>query len=363
MEGSTPASLENSFSSDRVLFLCSHVPSSNAKEAGHKTAWRNIERLATKSQVDLLLIVNDRELSDIPNTWPDGVRLLHVMGLSQWQKVFSVLFGFGVWSPRFAVRFNKRGVDLIGKLLSGCVYSEVWCEFTEIGCYVDLFPDKVRLTVSAHDVLIQWALRCKGFLRYFASSVFLDELKIMRRADAVIVQSPKDADLIRSLYSIDSVIVDRPALSDFVKCIHRNSSTIKPFSLLFWGAMARPENYNAILGFLKDHWPLIKHAYPQAVIFVVGSNPPSELFAYASDDVVVTGFVEDPSSYFEMAAVGIAPLQEGAGVKVKVLEMLEAGIPVISTPVGAEGIVADDLLTVVDYIGFNKKIRQVFDVV
>ena len=102
--------------------------------------------------------------------------------------------------------------------------------------------------------------------------------------------------------------------------------------------MSRPENYRAAQNFLYQQFPIILKVFPNAKVYVVGSDPPDSLLRLASNSIFITGFVEDPTEYFELASVGIAPLSEGAGIKLKVLEMLSAGMPVIASPIGAEGI-------------------------
>ncbi len=348
-------------SQNKVLFICSHTPSANAPEAGHKTAWRNIERLAQECEVDVLLVTNSSELQCIPIQWPNNVTLLEPVAVSKLGKLVAVLTHARQWSPRFAARLTPNAIRAVQCALAHTRYDRIWLEFTECGGFLDLIPTETPVTISAPDVLIQWALRSRSLYRYLAPWIFDDELAVLTRANLVEAQSHKDAELIRSLYSIQHVIVEVPALAIFLRHLRRNASTVVPHSILFWGAMSRTENSRAILRFLNDHWPRIVNHYPDAVLYIVGSNPPMELTKFASSQVIVTGFVNDPSAYFEQAAVGIAPLEEGAGIKVKVLEMLEAGMPVLSTSIGAEGIFESNLLTIIKFSQFGDAIIKIFD--
>ena len=72
--------------------------------------------------------------------------------------------------------------------------------------------------------------------------------------------------------------------------------------------------------------------------YIVGSKPSEKIKSLASEDIIVTGFVEDPKDYFNIMDISVIPLRYGAGIKIKVLESLASGIPVITTDVGAEGI-------------------------
>ena len=336
-------------SKERLFFVCSHVPAANAREAGHKTAWFNLLRLSKLFDVDLLLIVNASEMDELPLDWPSGVTLVGVFSINRWVKSWLVLSNIRRIPPRFSVRLLPLAVDFFVDRLKTIKYSRVWFEFTETAVYCRYVPVHVPFTVSAPDVILQWSLRTKGFHRFFASWIFLTEWELFRKADQIFVQSKKDLDLVKSLYSINSIGLLSPAISDFVSLVKRNKAGIIPRTFLFWGAMSRNENSEAVLVFLRSAWPVIVGRFPDAKIYIVGSNPPPQLVAYGSaHGVVVTGYLDDPTSYFERAQVGIAPLISGAGVKVKVLEMLAVGLPVVASPIGAEGVPESENLIVVE---------------
>lgn len=72
----------------------------------------------------------------------------------------------------------------------------------------------------------------------------------------------------------------------------------------------------------------------------MGSHPTAEVEALAEDGVIVTGYVDDASllSFYEASRVVVAPLRFGAGVKLKVLEAMAYGVPIVTTSVGAQGL-------------------------
>ena len=109
-------------------------------------------------------------------------------------------------------------------------------------------------------------------------------------------------------------------------------------NVLFFGAMGRPENSLSAIWFIKHVMPLL---YDTGCKFIVlGSNPSKELLECESESVHITGFVESIEPYFSHSLCLVAPLVLGAGIKVKVLEGLSAGIPVLTNNVGIEGIPA-----------------------
>lgn len=145
-----------------------------------------------------------------------------------------------------------------------------------------------------------------------------------------------------------------------------NMSTLKRTSekkdILFFGAMSRPENYLSAEWFITKVLPLIDDIDIRFVI--VGGNPPELLTRYQNDKVVVTGFVENIEPFFEKSMCLAAPLVLGAGIKVKILEALSSGIPVLTNEIGIEGIPARDKI---EYYKCNTPeeyaciIRQLFE--
>ncbi|MSO20681.1 MAG: glycosyltransferase [Acidobacteria bacterium] len=113
-----------------------------------------------------------------------------------------------------------------------------------------------------------------------------------------------------------------------------------PDSLLFVGNFNHPPNRQAIEYFCSQVLPEIRRLRPQAKLTVVGANAPSDLMKKytTADGVSFTGQVPDIRDPLGSHAIFVAPILTGAGVRVKILEAFASGIPVVSTPFGAEGL-------------------------
>lgn len=112
-------------------------------------------------------------------------------------------------------------------------------------------------------------------------------------------------------------------------------------TIIFSGNMYHPPNVDGALYFLKDIFPLVLEAYPQAVIWIVGSNPDKRIYKEAAKygrKVVITGTVEDITAYIKNATVSICPVRLKIGVQTKLLEALSMGTPVVTTSAGNSGI-------------------------
>lgn len=118
----------------------------------------------------------------------------------------------------------------------------------------------------------------------------------------------------------------------------------------FLASFGHAPNVDAALFFLDEILPLIKEHEPGVEFVVAGKNPPAVLLEAAGKGVICVGFVEDVAQFYAGVDVVVAPLRCGGGIKIKVLEALACGRPVVATSVGAEGIAApgDDALMAAD---------------
>ena len=109
-------------------------------------------------------------------------------------------------------------------------------------------------------------------------------------------------------------------------------------NLVYVGNMSYRPNVDAVLFFCEEILPLIHAKVPDAELWIVGKSPLPEVEALANDYVHVTGRVEDVRPYYENSTVCVIPLRAGGGTRLKILESMALGRPVVSTSIGAEGI-------------------------
>ncbi|MFT4655623.1 MAG: sugar transferase (PEP-CTERM/EpsH1 system associated) [Kangiellaceae bacterium] len=125
-----------------------------------------------------------------------------------------------------------------------------------------------------------------------------------------------------------------------------NPSYTKPNNVtnyLFSGVMDYKPNIDAMLWFVEQCWPSIVHSVPNAHLIIAGMNPSAEITKLgAASNIEVTGFVDDIKPFFDRAHIFVAPFQIARGVQNKVLQAMACALPVVSTPLGAEGILCQD---------------------
>jgi glycosyltransferase involved in cell wall biosynthesis len=112
-----------------------------------------------------------------------------------------------------------------------------------------------------------------------------------------------------------------------------------PPTILYVGSLAWPPNANAATFLARDVFPAVRQRVPEARLVIVGKDPPPAVLALArSDHVKVAANVPDVTPYYGEAHVLAVPLQAGGGTRLKILEAFAAGLPVVSTAIGCEGL-------------------------
>ena len=130
--------------------------------------------------------------------------------------------------------------------------------------------------------------------------------------------------------------------------------------ILFTGVMDYKPNVDAVVWFVENCWQQITEIYPNARFIIAGMNPNSEVIALKTKlGIEVTGFVDDILPYYHAADIFVAPFRLARGVQNKVLQAFSCALPVVSTPMGAEGIncvSGDDILIATDATEFIDKV-------
>lgn len=121
--------------------------------------------------------------------------------------------------------------------------------------------------------------------------------------------------------------------------------------LLFVGGFGHPPNVDAVQWFVQAVMPHLLSKQPDLKLNIVGSNVPDAIQNLESEHVLVHGFLSDEalSRLYKEVRIVVVPLRFGAGVKGKVLEALQYGVPIVTTSIGAEGIPdADKVMRIAD---------------
>ena len=108
--------------------------------------------------------------------------------------------------------------------------------------------------------------------------------------------------------------------------------------VFFVGDLSWPPNADAVRWLRARVWPELKRARPSARVEILGREAPMDLLGFAAPDWTLSGEGADTRPHWARAAVAVVPLVAGGGTRLKILEAAASGVPVVSTPIGAEGL-------------------------
>ena len=170
-------------------------------------------------------------------------------------------------------------------------------------------------------------------------TAFEIEARAFASVDQVWACSAADARQAREIYPATAPIAVVPNTVDTDRLARAEPPAGGPV-LLYPGAFGYPPNRTAVRWLLDEIFPALVSARPDARLVLVGGLPTEDMLAAAARDsrIEVTGAVPDTAPFFDSATVVPVPLREGGGTRFKVLEALAAGVPVVSTAKGVEGL-------------------------
>jgi len=222
----------------------------------------------------------------------------------------------------------------------------VQLEFTSMAQYASLAHQAGALAVcTAHNVAFlaqirraQRERRCALRARRWAGalSLWLYELRALRRCDLVITHSAEDAAALRRwLPRLPITYVPSGIdIQNWPVCFDPRAED----EVLFVGNYLHPPNVEGALWLAREVWPLIRRQRPSARLTLAGRAPPPAIQALAAADVRVPGTMDDLRPLYARSSMVAAPIFWGSGVRIKLLEALAYGLPVVTTALAAEGI-------------------------
>ena len=160
------------------------------------------------------------------------------------------------------------------------------------------------------------------------------ELAMIRASDVTLVVSDSER------LQVERDVPDKDVL--VIPNVHDVEPYVMPpedrSGVLFVGGFAHPPNIDTAVRLVKDVMPAVWRELGDVQVTIAGPHPPPEVQALASPMVDVTGWIEDLRPLLDRARLMVAPLRYGAGLKGKVTQALAVGLPVATTPIGAEGV-------------------------
>jgi len=233
--------------------------------------------------------------------------------------------------------------DAVTRLLAGSAFDLIQVESSQMAAFD--FGSRVPLVLDEHNLEYELLYRLYQGERAPGRRLYnwaeyvkfrREEQACWRRADACLLTSGREREILHGL------LPDKPAVvvpnGVDIEFYRPSSAPVEPDSLVFTGLMSYRPNIDGVVYFVEEVLPHIHQVRPNVTLTIVGAGAGAEVERLAGPRVVVTGTVPDTREYFARAAVAVVPLRMGSGTRLKVLEGLAMGKPMVSTSVGCEGI-------------------------
>jgi polysaccharide biosynthesis protein PslH len=190
-----------------------------------------------------------------------------------------------------------------------------------------------RMASSEKNPLKKW------LLQHEARKLAAYEGRICQHFDRVVWVSAADLQALTELSEGKNNCSDRSSVIPICidpSVIPTGKEGRRRFRVTFMGGMHWPPNAEGIAWFSDQVWPAVRARCPDAVLTVIGRQPPYLGANPDAENIETPGFVPDPDRYLSETAVFIVPLHSGGGMRVKILDAWCSSLPVVSTGIGAE---------------------------
>ena len=336
----------------KILLLTQVLP--YPPDSGPKVkTWNVIKYLTQNHDLTLVSFVRGDKSAEIDTLKKYCCDVFTVeMRRGLFQDAVAMMRSFVTGKPWMILRDGRSEMkQLLSRIASENQYDIVHIDQLNMAQYVGCFPD-AGTVLDAHNAL--WLLykrlseTMKPGIRKWLLSRDWQLLKayegdVCRSVDGTLSVSIQDKLTLEEAIGSPWDIIVVPItvdLSEFSPVNRKpDADHITHIGTMYW-----PPNIDAVQWFIKNIFPLVQKKIPGVIFDVVGSRPPPSLVEMGQGltGIHVAGYVDDPTSYLEGAGVMVVPLRSGGGMRVKILNGLAQGIPIVTTTIGCEGIDVED---------------------
>jgi len=251
--------------------------------------------------------------------------------------------------PELRFFYSEELVEKIRQLVSEMDFDILEIEHEQMGLYLDIFPrnNRFKSILMFHNFTPQQYGRFSHVeqnlgrkLRAWINSVTMGywEPRYAEKFDRCTTVSEEDKNLfLKANPRLKIDVIPNGVDIEKYQPLPLPPENILP-SLLFVGNMGYPSCVDAMLYFCAEIFPFILQAIPTMELWIVGRDPRSTVLKLNGGNIHVTGRVEDVIPYYQQSPICIVPLRAGGGTRLKILEAMALGRPVVSTTIGCEGL-------------------------
>ena len=327
----------------KILIICAELPSpSNATSL---RVLESLKYLSEKYKHDIVLLAFKQggESPDLSKycqvetidrlTMKDKIGA--IVNMFSPKNIFSAIPNLHNYSPKM----QRKVAELLAKHKFDVIAINHWSMLyytLELGVPQVLLEIMPASKIYQAYIHLERNLRNKMLflLQYYSVKKF--EKKWNRLNIAIAVSESQKESVLAYMPDINIVVIPHGINTDYFRAVYKEQDFP---TLLTSGGMRRLLNVREVLWFYNEVYPLIKEKIPDVKLYIVGRSPTKEILRLSADEsVLVTGYVKDLRPYFSRAWVVVAPLTNNFGVKVRVLQAMAMGKPVVSTSMVTSGI-------------------------
>ncbi|NJM98343.1 MAG: glycosyltransferase [Phormidesmis sp. RL_2_1] len=262
-----------------------------------------------------------------------------------------IQFALSATPPSITHRFSPEVHRWVEQAVEADAFDAIICEHSVNEMYIQpRFRDRIPTIVDIHSSVYGWVknhleagasenpLRDRLYLPLLARY----EKRYCQKFSHLIATTPDDRQQLRPLLPDANITIVSNGVD--LETFTYRASDPGGQSLILIGAMDSSHNIDAADFFAREVFPKVRSRYRQATLSIVGSRPVAEVKALDTlPGVTVTGRVPSITDYMHHSTVSVVPLRAGLGIKTKTLESMAAGVPVVGSDRGLEGLTVDGL--------------------
>ena len=345
------------------ILMLSPIPVRPLNAGDRVRIWHIAQGLARHAHVTLVLpgtapvdrwpVADEHNPSQRPKVGHDNLRLVAVPlpALTRWRQVKSL---FSPWPYHVALRYQEQMQRTVAALLAQQDYTCVYCHFLQTLPYVT--ATNLPIILDQHNVdRIYWQRKLAAHLprwrrwmieRNLAKNIRFEE-KALPLLHGIVSVSEQDRRA-TATYAAPTVphclVTPNGVDTEHYRYRQPEITPASKLTLGFLGSMELALNQEAVLTLLQKIYPHVQQQLPawEVDVLVIGRQPPPWLRAWSQSKptqrITITGEVPDILPYLHRVDLLVLPLQSGAGTKLRVVEAMAAGVPVIGTPLAWEGL-------------------------
>jgi glycosyltransferase involved in cell wall biosynthesis len=272
---------------------------------------------------------------------PDAITVLNaycksitVLKLPKVSRVINILKTLFNGKPfQIGYFFNKRNFIKINSLIENIKPDRIYCQLIRVTEYVK--HQQIKKTLDYQDVFSKGMERrllfspfyLKPFIKTEHRRLLKYEAEVFDLFDNKTIISYPDRELIQHPDRNKIFVIPNGVDTEYYKPI----DCIKEYDLLFTGNMRYPPNINCAVFLIHEILPLILEKLPQIKVLIAGANPSTKVLSLKSENVTISGWVDDMRMCYAQSKIFIAPMQIGTGMQNKLLEAMVMKLPCITS--------------------------------